>query len=118
LDPADTPSFWLDIQPMLSGNGCANGMCHGPPLPILGLDLADRTWVALVGVDAAQCQEPRMRVEPGRPEQSYLIHKLTGERVCAGKSMPPSVPIDSPQVRMISDWICAGAIDDTPAAPR
>jgi hypothetical protein len=67
----------------------------------------------LVGIIAEECNDERLLINPGNPECSYAIHKLTGtnESGCSpmttmplGKSMLPASHIQT-----VYDWICAGA---------
>ena len=77
------------------------------------LDLTNAVYEQLVGVPAFECtDEPRLRVSPGKPEESYLVHKTNGVRLCAGSQMPPGQLLDLDVRRRISDWICIGAPDD------
>jgi hypothetical protein len=53
----------------------------------------------------------RMMVNPGDPEGSYVIHKLTGKNLCSPFS---TMPLDKPtlsaaDVQTVYDWICEGA---------
>ena len=66
-----------------------------------------------MGVPAFECTKaPRLRVVPGKPEESYLVDKTNGVRLCAGSQMPPGELLDEEVRRRISDWICVGAPDD------
>ena len=52
-------------------------------------------------------------VVPGRPEQSYIYHKLTEAMPCAGAQMPKgelgSEPLAACQIDLVRRWILAGA---------
>ena len=64
------------------------------------------------GVDdctVAECGDGRLRVKPGAPEQSYLIHKLLGFQLCSGEQMPRTGSVPSADIEAISAWICGGA---------
>lgn len=107
------PSFAADILPVLTSGVCANGKCHASIVPVADLDLTDAVYDQLVGVPAFECaDERRLRVAPGKPEESYLVHKTNGVRLCAGSQMPPGQLLDEDVRRRISDWICIGALDD------
>lgn len=112
-DVTDPPSFATDVLPVLTSGVCANGKCHASLVPLADLDLTNAVYEQLVGVPAFECtDEPRLRVSPGKPEESYLVHKTNGVRLCAGSQMPPGQLLDLDVRRRISDWICIGAPDD------
>ena len=51
-------------------------------------------------------------VEPGDPSNSYLYLKLTSSYIevgGAGSDMPPSGPLSSANLEVISTWITEGA---------
>jgi hypothetical protein len=50
------------------------------------------------------------RVEPGQPDNSYLIHKLEGTGL--QQQMPPGAPLPQTEIDVIRQWIFDGAIDD------
>jgi hypothetical protein len=51
-----------------------------------------------------------IRVIPGDPENSYLIHKLEGRPGIAGDRMPDTGPVlTDGQVQVIKRWIALGA---------
>jgi len=61
-------------------------------------------------VDVASIQVPALdRVEPGDPDNSYLIHKLEGTQ-SVGTRMPQGGPfLDQATIDMIRQWIADGA---------
>jgi hypothetical protein len=59
-------------------------------------------------VQAAQCSDGRLRVLPGQPSESYLMDKLMGTQLCAGKKMV----LPEADIETIAAWICAGAPDN------
>jgi hypothetical protein len=87
--------------------------CHtGPASEALpaGMDLtdADSSFAQLVGV--ASVQAPALsRVEPGEPDESYLVHKLEGT-ADQGLRMPLGLPpLDATEIDAIREWIALGA---------
>jgi hypothetical protein len=54
-----------------------------------------------------------MRILPGQPDSSYLVHKIEGTHLDVGGSgsrMPLSgCCLSSSQIKTIRDWIAAGA---------
>lgn len=106
---------------------CAIGGCHrseaGAPAAA-GLDLGaapDRVRAQLIGVRAGGPQpgsdapaSTLRLVEPGLPEQSYLLRKLLMHRGFTGADgqpmpPPPLAPLEDAALRTIERWIRAGA---------
>ena len=94
------------FTPMCSG-------CHSGPtsdnLPSgMNLSSAAASHDALVNV--ASLQVALDRVEPGQPDNSYLIRKLEGGPDISGSRMPQGGPfLDQETVDMIRQWISDGA---------
>src|SRR3990172_5191253 len=84
LPPPGTPvSLERDVQPIFDLH-CAFSGCHGGSAPQEGMSLeASRTFDDLVGVSSRQAPA-LLRIEPGRSDRSYLIHKLEGSQDGAG----------------------------------
>ena len=78
-----------------------------------GLDLsAAVAYNSLVNV-ASRAKPGAIRVIPGDPDNSYLIHKLEGRGDIAGVRMPISGPfLTSGQIFIIRRWIELGARND------
>ncbi|MFQ5982916.1 MAG: hypothetical protein ACE5KS_06035, partial [Woeseiaceae bacterium] len=55
------------------------------------------------------------RVNPGNPNNSYLIQKLEGTAATGGQ-MPPGGALPQSDINVIRQWITDGAIDDTAQA--
>lgn len=111
LPPAEMKSpavsFGGVIQPIFS-KSCALTDCHGgKQTPNLS---PERSYGNLVRV--ASVEVPAlMRIEPGKPDSSYLYHKITGAPDIVGKRMPrgkPPLPQD--QIDAIRHWIEQGAL--------
>jgi hypothetical protein len=90
---------------------CTSSQCHGGIAPKGKLDLRDgASYAALVNVPTTNCSPQRMRVLPGKPDESYLIDKLLGVRLCTGSRMPPLAQgLPEADIQTVADWICAGA---------
>jgi hypothetical protein len=106
-------SFATDVQPILTAS-CAKIGCHTGVLPDAGLDLtAGAAYAEIVGKDATQCSDTRLIVDPGKPDVSYIIDKVTAHGICGGKKkMPPLGTLSADKIQLISDWICGGALDN------
>ena len=111
VEPGDV-SFSQQVQPILTDR-CAFGGCHASTSPAADQSLAE--GLAYVNVVNVPSQElPSMdRVEPGDPDQSYLVHKIQGTHLDMGGSglrMPRGQePLSDDQIRLIRAWIQQGA---------
>lgn len=92
-------------------------VCHaGASAPQgLRLDKAN-SFTNLVGVLSRQ-DSSFLRVAPGDPDQSYLIHKLEGT-ASTGERMPlGGAPIPQSTIDFVRQWISDGALADSGGAP-
>lgn len=88
-------------------------VCHtggGAVLPFsMDLSSAQASFASLVNVESEQASA-LLRVDPGNPDDSYLIHKLEGTQA-VGDRMPQGGPfLDDATIQGIRDWIEAGAM--------
>lgn len=113
VDNAPPAVTLSDIQAQVFTPSCAG--CHSGPtsnvLPSgMNLSSAADSHAALVGVPSLQVTTFD-RVEPGDPDNSYLIRKLEGEPGIMGTRMPQGGPfLPQATVDMIRQWIA----DDAP----
>ena len=101
--------------PDSSGRVACSG-CHTSVgrTPAAGMDLAGANAHAqLVGV-ASSGKPGAIRVIPGDPENSYLIHKLEGRTDIVGQRMPRGTGpfLTDGQIRVIKRWIELGALNN------
>jgi hypothetical protein len=84
-------------------------VCHAGAAAPMGLRLdAGNSFALLVGVPSVEAPG-LLRVAPGRPDDSYLIHKLEG-RAAVGARMPLGGPyLDAATIAVIRQWIADGA---------
>ncbi len=112
--PGSPISFELDIQPILTANGCNAGACHGKQrgqngfqLSLLAFD-SDFDFAALV-------QDGRgRRVFPASAENSLLVQKATAELPHGGGKR---LELDSTDYNKLVRWIRQGAnrrVDNEP----
>jgi len=90
--------------------------CHiGAGAPF-GLQLdAAHSYNLLVGVPSAE-QSNLLRVKPGDPDNSYMVHKIEGAAGIVGGRMPlGETPLPQPTIDAIRQWIANGA-PNVPAA--
>lgn len=130
--PSDTPTL-AAIQSTIFASSCSGNMCHGSGARG-GLKLTDKatSCANLVGVDVEDSASVpgcstggasaagMKRVTAGDPSASFLYLKLTATSNCvsvdgttAGERMPKGDdPLSAAQIRMIEQWIKAGASCD------
>ena len=86
--------------------------CHTPVgrMPAGGLNLVTDPYGALVNA-VSTGKRDMLRVVPGNPEASYLIHKLQGRSGIAGERMPFNGPpfLTSSEIHVVKRWIEIGA---------
>lgn len=93
-------------------SSCAS--CHHPSggaFRQVGLDFtSDAVYNALVGVSSVQ-RPGVLRVAPGDPDNSYLLHKIEGRPGILGLRMPRNGPpyLTDGQIQIIRRWIEIGA---------
>jgi mono/diheme cytochrome c family protein len=97
------------LQQTIFGNICAR--CHsGAAAPRgLRLDSEDNSYAFLVS-HASDEVPALMRVNPGKPDQSYIVKKIEGASDIVGGQMPLGGPyLSQEQIKSIRDWIANGA---------
>jgi hypothetical protein len=101
------------IQESVFTPGCALVGCHAAPLAAQGLDLSSgMAHTALV--DSPSTETALSLVEPGNPDDSYLIIKLEGlDPRLVGDRMPQGGPfLSQAEIDVLRRWILDGALDD------
>ena len=85
-------------------------VCHAGAAAPVGLRLEDgSSFSMLVGV--ASTQVPGLpRVDPGNPDNSYLIQKLEGTASVGGQMPLSSPPLPQATIDTIRNWITNGAL--------
>lgn len=85
---------------------CATAGCHSGPTPQMGMDLSPaRFFHATVGQPSTE-KPDLLRVAPGRPDESYLVHKIEGRAGIVGVQMPFTGDKLTPdEVETIKAWI-------------
>lgn len=102
-----------EIQQTIFSPSCATSGCHDAAAAAAGLVLADgEAYAALVGVPSSQIFL-RLRVDPGKPDDSYLVQKIRGSSAINGGRMPLGGPFLSPsEIAGIVEWIENGAAEN------
>ena len=105
-EPSEEPIdevFWSDIEPIIST--CSG--CHSPSgtFPTM-------TYDDLVDQDSVQLPSMKL-IASGDPDNSYLLHKISGTHLTAGGSgsqMPMGPPLSSEDIALVDAWIAQGAL--------
>jgi len=106
-----TPPATLDaIQTSIFTPTCATQFCHDAQSHVNDLNLtAGMSYSQLVNVPST-VNASLLRVDPGHPENSFLLTKLTGPPPGEGSQMPLSGgPLTNQQIELIRNWILQGA---------
>lgn len=95
-----------NVQASIFSTSCAVSGCHVGGSAPRGLDLsAGASRDNLVGVPSDELPSFR-RVDPGNPDDSYLVMKIEGDSRIAGQRMPLGRPaLSSEQIQLVRDWI-------------
>ena len=99
-------SFRNDVEPILAKFGCNSGACHGALAGKGGFKLTLRGYDANVDYHAIARHARGRRIEIGAPARSLLLTKPTGAVRHKGGVR---FDVDSPEYKIISNWIAAGA---------
>lgn len=111
--PTGFNPVWSEVQSNVFTPNCTTG-CHEGANPSGGLNLESASSYAML-VDIASNGSALDRVEPGQPDNSYLVHKLEGTG--GVDIMPPSGALAQADIDTIRQWITDGALDDTAQPP-
>jgi len=105
----DRPFVWSfrnHVESVLSKSGCNSGACHGAFAGKKGFKLSLRGFDALADYSTLTRQARARRVVLNDPGRSLLLTKPTGLIPHKGGIR---FAVDSPEYRVISEWIAAGA---------
>ncbi|MFC2157933.1 DUF5777 family beta-barrel protein [Acidobacteriota bacterium] len=85
---------------------CSSVGCHSGQYPAAGLNLTKEHFMSDL-VDVRSKQLPSMkRVDPGHPQNSYLLMKLRGDKKIQGYRMPfGRDPLSPDMITFIEKWI-------------
>jgi polyvinyl alcohol dehydrogenase (cytochrome) len=112
--PSGGPTFTAVYEEVFIGAGCNTPLCHGGGAGALAMTTRDGAYRELVGVPAAGelCAGAGARVDPGNPEGSLLLDKVSSRSPLCGDPMPIAAPLAAEQVDQIRRWIEIGAPND------
>ncbi len=117
VDDCEIEATLSSLQTEYFNKSCAFGACHSASgaKKSGNLDLSPgKSWAALVDVPALKAPG-KLRVVPGDPDASFLVHKLEAPAVGEGDLMPfgAPTPMDPDcRIKRVREWIAAGAKDD------
>jgi hypothetical protein len=108
--PTAGPATLDEIQATIFTPRCATAMCHDAVSKAENLDLAaGASYGQLVGVPST-IDATHVRVDPGHPESSFLVTKITGPPPAQGRLMPlTGAPLSAEQLQLMRKWILQGA---------
>jgi mono/diheme cytochrome c family protein len=108
-----------ELQAEIFTPRCAVPACHTDASAAFNGDLslqADSSYGELVGVEPQNFFARRdglLRVDPGQPDNSFLVRKVTAPGLGEGSLMPLSgEPLSAAEVERIRAWIDRGALPD------
>ena len=108
-------SAYHDIQEYIFDKSCANSACHAAPTNVANLNLTyARSYEDLVGREPenpAAAAAGMKLVDPGNPDNSFLLTKLIGPTgLEQGNRMPIGAGIlHNGKIDAVRKWIAAGA---------
>lgn len=108
--PDPIPPVLSAIETQIFARNCTFSSCHGASMQE-GLGLTAPAYGELVGVASSEVPA-MMRVVPGDPAASYLLHKIESTSPMDGARMPPDQPLPAHKIEAIRLWIAAGAAND------
>jgi len=108
---ATVPTVSLEqVQEQIFTPKCATPFCHSGANPAAQLSLvAGESFDSLVGVvptTGPAAQEGRLRVDPGNPDNSFILIKVMGPPAGQGSRMPlVGDPLTADQIELLRAWI-------------
>ena len=87
---------------------CALSGCHSGGEPKADLSLEGDFAARIIGVASGQRPDLKL-VDPGNPDDSYLLIKVRGDDEIVSQQMPPGGTLPAEQVEIIRAWIASGA---------
>ena len=110
----DSPSFRNDVLPVLSKAGCNSGPCHGALAGKNGFRLSLRGYDPVTDYFSLTREALGRRLVKMAPARSLILLKPTLTLPHGGGKR---FEVDSPEYRVIADWIAAGAPAPKPGDP-
>jgi hypothetical protein len=106
--PAETPvSDFQEIQDTVFTPICTQ--CHVGANAPQGMRLDAANSYAMI-VNVASNEVPGLkRIDPGNPDQSYLVQKISGTAAVGGRMPLGQAPLPQDRIDLIRRWVAAGA---------
>lgn len=102
------------IQDQVFTPVCAECHVAGAGAAFENLDLSSATaaYADLVNFPSSKSESGLDLVEPGRPDQSFLVKKLTGDLTFNERERMPQgrTPLDQELIDLVEQWITEGAL--------
>jgi hypothetical protein len=109
--PEPTASFG-EIQDTILTPSCAVSGCHTGANPPDGLNLSAGDAYSNI-VNVASVQMPDLfRIEPGDPDNSYLVRKVEGIGIVASRMPLNDDPLTEDKIDLLRQWVSDGAEDN------
>ena len=115
----DRPPTWSYVSPAIIQPNCATSSCHSKGAAVAGLNLSTnqdgydslfKQKLAPGGPDpATRAMVTRRLVTPGNPTESRIVNMM---RAYGADRMPPDRPLSEADIRLVEQWILAGAQND------
>lgn len=107
----ETVTLSFHVQPIFSAN-CALSGCHAGSNPAEMQNLSTgQTFLNVVNVPSQEVPA-LMRVLPGQPNSSYLVHKIEGTQAVGDRMPQGGQPLSANQIAIIRSWITKGALNN------
>ncbi len=105
----DSDATFTFIQENVFTPNCTFSGCHSGGSPAAGQNLTEgEAFDNIVGVPSTQVPE-LLRVDPGNPDDSYLVRKVEGT-ASVGERMPLGMaPLSAETIQTLREWISEGA---------
>lgn len=96
---------------------CARAGCHAGPQPQQGMDLSPGAFYESTVETPSREKPDLLRVHPGEPDSSYLVHKIEGRSSIRRAAMPLTGDrLSDEEISTIRSWIeKIGAGDERPS---
>ena len=82
--------------------------------PVANLDLAEGNMPRnTIAARSGQFSDGTLLINPGRPDESYLVEKISVDAPTRGRRMPrgmPPVPLSDQEIETIRSWVLGGAL--------
>lgn len=93
------------VQSIFDGS-CARAGCHSGPRPQQGMNLSPSEFYASTVGQPSREKPALLRVDPGTPDSSYLVHKIEGRPSIEGVQMPfAGNSLSEEEISTIRSWI-------------